>query len=109
MLNSQIQINSYSHDETSINLFLLGFALVDTNPLATKQLFTVARDISPTWSYFHLALSSYYHYYEDQKELAQDVLKNCLRYEYAGDHCADVIKLSIPTLNEIKDYVLTMP
>ncbi len=109
LLGSQLKTDRYSLDELAKNLFLLGFSLVDAKPHVAKQLFIIARDIAPTWSYFHLALSSYYHYYEDQKELAQDVLKNCLRYEYAGDHCADVMRLSIPTLNEIKDYVLTMP
>lgn len=109
LLGSQLKTYRYSSDELAKNLFLLGFSLVDAKPLMTKRLFIFARDLAPTWSYFHLALSSYYHYYEDQKELAQEVLKNCLRFEYAGDHCADVMRLSIPTLEEIKDYVLTMP
>lgn len=109
LLGSQLKTNRYSSDELAKNLFLLGFSLVDTKPLIAKRLFIFARDLAPTWSYFHLALSSYYHYYEDHKELAQEALKNCLRFEYAGGHCADVMALSIPSLNEIKDYVLTMP
>lgn len=109
LLKSKIKIHSYSYDYPSINFFLLGFALVDTNPLAAKQLFIIARNLSPNWSYFHLALSSYYHYYENQKELAQDELKNCLQFLYAKDHCVDVIELSIPTLEEIKDGILTIP
>ena len=109
LLIPQLKTNRYSSDELAKNLFLLGFALVDAKPIMAKRLFVLSRGLAPTWSYFHLALSSYYYYYENQKELAQEVLRNCLRFEYASDHCADVIRLSIPTLNEIKDYVLTMP
>lgn len=109
LLGSQLKTNRYSSDELAKNLFLLGLSLVDAKPHMAKRLFIFARDIAPGWSYFHLALSSYYYYYEDQKELAQEALKNCLRFEYAGGHCADVMALSIPSLDEIKDYVLTMP
>jgi len=109
VLASQFRISSYSTHETSRNLFLLGLAQVDANPPAARQLFLTARDLSPGWSYFHLALASYYAFFENQKELARSALTYCLRFSDAKKHCNEIIDSSIPTLKEIMGLVLAMP
>jgi tetratricopeptide (TPR) repeat protein len=113
-LNSQIRLQLPSSEKTeikeaSINFFFLGYGLVKAKPYEAKQLFIIARDLSPGWSYFHLGLASYYYYFENQKALAWKVLNNCLQFEYARDHCAEIIQHSVPGLDKIKNMVITIP
>lgn len=67
--------------------YFLGLLVLNDNPELTRSLWTLARDLTPTYGYFHVELASLeYRIFRDQKQTNM-VLINCQKYYFASNQC----------------------
>lgn len=83
--------------------YYLGSAFLSIDPSKTRIYWTLARDLSPGWGYFHAELARLeYAYFHDAAQ-ANNVLDNCKTYPSAFGQCNDVI-LDLLTSDDRNQY-----
>lgn len=67
--------------------YLLGLSLLKKNPIWTQALWTSARDLSPSWGYFHMELAALQYFVLKDVSAAKKVLEHCQRFVYPASWC----------------------
>lgn len=70
--------------------YLLGHLLLQSAPEKTREMWTLARDLAPGWGYFHVELASLYFYIFNDSNQADNILKDCTKYESARVQCEEI-------------------
>lgn len=84
---------SYFSANLAKDLYSTGAFYLKNEANLEKTIFwwSMARDILPEWSYFHLELVSLYSY-SGQKEKAIEALNFCINFTTSAEHCSDYLK-----------------
>ncbi|MFZ5844955.1 MAG: O-antigen ligase family protein, partial [Patescibacteria group bacterium] len=69
-------------------LYLLGLKFLVDQPQLTRNLWLMARSLSPEWDYYHLELAALEYYAFSNLPAAKLVLANCQKYYYPARSCA---------------------
>ena len=89
----------------SIFLYFLGLRVNHQNPRLTEQLWIIARDSSPYWSYFHIELASLARYELHDTQKAQEYLDYCLKYKSASAYCSSMTAETVGTVGSLEDAI----
>jgi O-antigen ligase len=81
-----------SNDYFSKFYYFVGLKLIDQNPELTRQLWVLARDIKPSWSYYHIEIASLEKYIFKNEAEAFRLLEYCKQDPTARSHCTLVEK-----------------
>lgn len=71
----------------SKSLYFLGLSSLSSAPKMTETAWSLAKDITPDWSSFHMELAAYYLHVEKKAGIAKQVLYDCLKREAPRDAC----------------------
>ncbi|MBI3577085.1 O-antigen ligase family protein [Candidatus Gottesmanbacteria bacterium] len=86
--------------------YSLGLEAMNKNPAITKQLWKLALDISPQWSYFHIELASLEAYVFQKDAASSRVLHDCMRHLFPRDHCRRYLQSPLPRPGFFKKDIL---
>jgi hypothetical protein len=67
--------------------YLIGLQVIQEDPKTTRSLWTLARDFSPNWGYYHVELASLMFQELHDQEQAKNVLLICQQNIYASNQC----------------------
>lgn len=92
-------------------LYHIGLSSLSSAPKTTEKLWSLARDISPSWGLFHRELASYYIYTANNKEQAWDVLIQCQKYDSPKEACDMDLDLfpDLPVPGALQPYIDMIP
>jgi O-antigen ligase len=67
--------------------YLIGLRVIQQDPQTTRFLWTLARDFSPNWGYYHVELASLTFQAFQSQEQAKKILLTCQQNIYASNQC----------------------
>jgi O-antigen ligase len=88
--------------------YFIGLEVVDKHPVLTKRLWTLARDFSPQWSYFHIELASLENHIFQSNQGSLEALGVCMDHVDAGPHCSRYLKFSLPMPGYFKKDIFSI-
>lgn len=88
--------------------YMLGLSLMDTHPVITKELWSLAAGISPEWSYFHIELASLDQYVFNDAGAARRDLQYCQKYTRAASHCNAMSHQVLPRPGSFADKIYSI-
>ncbi|MFZ2024656.1 MAG: O-antigen ligase family protein [Microgenomates group bacterium] len=95
----------------SRSLYFIGLSSLSTAPILTEKLWSLARDISPSWGLFHRELASYYIYSAKNNEQAWKTLVQCQTYDSPREACEMEMDIfpDLPLPGELQSYIRMIP
>ncbi len=90
-------------------MYYLGLQAINEDPLLTKRLWVLARDISPGWSYYHIELASLEAWIFNDITSARRRLVWCAELKDPRAHCLYVLTHAIPSVGSQKDFIAAIP
>jgi O-antigen ligase len=96
-------------DYLSVIYYLLGLELINDKPELTEKLWTLARDVSPGWGYFHVELASLKkNVFKDDKK-AKQTLNDCKKDQFSKEQCLGSEKDGLEKIGYFKKYIMAIP
>lgn len=87
--------NQDKTEELAKLYYLMGLRVYKKKPQTTRMLWTLARDISPGWGYYHAELASLEQYVFRDVETAQKVLRYCEIFSSAKKQCGELLEAGV--------------
>lgn len=89
--------------------YLLGLAVVQTNPEKTRELWLLAWKMAPQWSYFRIELASLYFYDLSNKEVSKSILTECLSAESLRSDCSAALRQGLKPAGSLAEKIRGIP
>ena len=90
-------------------MYYLGLQAINEDPLLTRRLWVLARDISPGWSYYHVELASLEMWVLNDASSAKRRLARCAERKDPRAHCLYILTHTVPSVGSQKDFIAAIP